>query len=200
MGPLAYIIAGIAFLGALAGLYGKVHHDGYEEGVQEVTAKWQAADKKAADLEAKRQADADLTAKTSAGLLAAAQQSADSYKAKWLNERKSHADSTLAGCSESPTAGATATAGAIPPPPTVRFSRGFLRSWDTAWTGNSGQPILGNSPADQSDPTYSPDTLTAIGPGEVLDNHAANADLCSADRRKLDSLIGQIEKLRDGWR
>ena len=198
MGILGYLIAGIAFLGALAGLYGKVHHDGYAEGVQEITAKWQAADKAAADLEAKRQADADLTAKTSAGLLAAAQQKATTYEAQWRAERSKHANQTLAGCSGSPqvaSTGAQAT-----PLPTVRFSSGFLRLYDSAWTGDSGQSVFGNNAASQGDSADSPDALTAIGPGEVLDNHAANADLCSADRRKLDALIDQITALKAGWK
>ena len=197
MGILGYLIAGIAFLGALAGLYGKVHHDGYAEGVQEITAKWQAADKAAADLEAKRQADADLTAKSSAGLLAAAQQKADTYEAKWNLERKRHADNTLAGCITAPPAVSTGLADTpLAPGPGVRFSAGFLRDWNAGWTGDSGEPLYPDSPAAAS---YPDDALTSVGPGEVLDNQHANAETCSADRLKLDSLIGQIEKLRAGW-
>ena len=59
--PLIYIIAGIVFLGALAGLYGKVHHDGYEEGVQEITAKWQAANAAQRQKEAQQAAKAATT-------------------------------------------------------------------------------------------------------------------------------------------
>ena len=68
MSPLVYIIAGIAFLATLGGVYYKVHHDGYEEGVQEITAKWRAANaaaetqaraKETADKKAKEKADAE---------------------------------------------------------------------------------------------------------------------------------------------
>ena len=43
MGFLPYIIAGIVFIGAAAGFYGKIHHDGYVEGKGEVKQAWDAA-------------------------------------------------------------------------------------------------------------------------------------------------------------
>ena len=193
MGILGYLIAGIAFLGALAGLYGKVHHDGYAEGVQEITAKWQAADKAAAEREAKRMADADMTAKTSAGLLAAAQQKADSAEAKWNLERKRHANNTLAGCAPAPVANSTDKPG----PPTLRFSAAFLRDWNAGWTGDSGEPIYPDSPPAAS---YPDDALTSVGPGEVLDQQHADARACSTYARDLNSLIDQITALKAGWK
>ena len=66
--PLIYLIAGIAFLAALTGAYYKIHHDGYEQGLQEVTVKWQAAnaaaekqarEKEVLDKQAKEKADAE---------------------------------------------------------------------------------------------------------------------------------------------
>lgn len=45
--PLVLLIAGIAFLATLGGLYYKVHHDGYEQGVSETTSKWRAANEAA---------------------------------------------------------------------------------------------------------------------------------------------------------
>ena len=193
--PLILIIAGIVFLAALTGAYLKVHGDGVKQGVAETTAKWDAANRKAEAEEAARLAAADLTAKTSAAELAAMQQKADTYEAKWNLERKRHANSTLAGCVTAP----QSIAGSPPAAPTVHFSAGFLHLYDAAWTGDTGQPVFGDSPPAAGQPADTPDTLTAIGPGEVLDNHAANAHLCSADRRKLDSLIDQIERLKAVW-
>ena len=46
-GPLLYLIAGIAFLAALAGLYGLIDHRGYTRGAAEVTAAVEARDNKA---------------------------------------------------------------------------------------------------------------------------------------------------------
>ena len=43
MGFLPYIIAGIVFIGAAAGFYGKIHHDGYAQGTAETQSKWDAA-------------------------------------------------------------------------------------------------------------------------------------------------------------
>ena len=66
--PIVYLIAGIAFLAALGGLYYKVHHDGYEQGASEVRTAWQAANtaaekdarkKEADDKKRKEQIDAD---------------------------------------------------------------------------------------------------------------------------------------------
>ena len=55
---LAYIIGGIVFLGAMAGLYYKVHHDGYEQGVGEIKTEWNAANEKARAEEAAKSAAA----------------------------------------------------------------------------------------------------------------------------------------------
>ena len=200
--PLVYLIAGIAFLAALGGLYYKVHHDGYEQGIAEIQGKWDEANKKATAEEAARQAAAKLVADTSAAELAAAQQRASDADAKWRTERSKHANQTLAGCKslpQSPTANATVTADTTATNSDVRFSLGFVRLYDTAWTDQAGKPVFGNQPAASGGTADTPDALTAIGPGEVLDNHALNAEACSVDRRKLDSLIGQIEKLRAGW-
>ena len=66
--PLVYIIAGIVFLAALAGVYVKVHGDGVAQGKAEVQALWDAANRKAeaqarakeaSDKKAKEKADAE---------------------------------------------------------------------------------------------------------------------------------------------
>ena len=54
MGFLPYIIAGIVFIGAAAGFYGKIHHDGYVEGKGEVKQAWDAA-----NVEAQKKIDAE---------------------------------------------------------------------------------------------------------------------------------------------
>ena len=66
--PLVYIIAGIVFLAALAGVYVKVHGDGVAQGKAEVQTLWDAANRKAeaqarakeaSDKKAKEKADAE---------------------------------------------------------------------------------------------------------------------------------------------
>ncbi len=196
MSPLVYIIAGIVFLAALTGAYLKVHGDGVTQGKAEVQTLWDAANRKAQAEEAARLAAADLTAKTHAAELAAMQQKATTFEQKWRQERAKQSNSTLAGCITAPTASSTATAGTQP---SVRFSNGFVRLYDSAWTGDAGESIFGNSTTPAGYTATAADALSDIGPGEVLDNFQANAALCSADRRKLNSLIGQIEALRAGW-
>ena len=197
---LAYGLVALALVGALAGLYAKVRHDGVEAGRAEVTEQWTAANKKAQERRDLNRASAELTARTSAGELAAAQHKATTFEAKWRLARGKLPDSTLAGCSGSPTTNAAGPADTTPTPPAVRFSSGFLRLYDSAWTGPDGQPVFGDQPAAEVGTADPADAPTAIGPGEVLDNHAANARACSSDRRKLNSLIDQIEKLKAGWR
>lgn len=51
MGLLAYLIAGIALVGALGGLYWRVDHGGYERGKGEVQVAWDAANEDARDRE-----------------------------------------------------------------------------------------------------------------------------------------------------
>ena len=65
MGILAYLIAGIALVGALVGGYVKIHHDGYAQGSAEITAKWDAANQEA------RKREAEQSAKAAADLAAA---------------------------------------------------------------------------------------------------------------------------------
>ena len=197
MNLLAYGLIALAILGGVAGLYGKVHHDGVIAGRAEVQDRWDAASKKAQDRADANRMAAKLTADTAAAELSAAQHKATTFEAKWRIERAKQPDSTLAGCPQSPTANATGTAGTQP---SVRFSSGFLRLYDRAWTDDAGQPVFGDRPAASGEPAATPDALTSIGPGEVLDNHAENAARCSADRRALNALIGQIEKLQAGWR
>ena len=68
MNFIIYAVVAIALIGAAAGFYGKIHHDGYEQGSAEVQTKWDAANraaelqaraKEAADKEAKEKADAE---------------------------------------------------------------------------------------------------------------------------------------------
>lgn len=196
MGILAYLIAGIALVGALAGLAA------YERkaGGDSVRVEWQAANQKAASEEAARQAKAKAIADASTAILAAAQQKATTFESKWRAERAKHPDSTLAGCSGSLQGASTGGQATPAAPLSLRFSSGFLRLWDRSWTGQTGEPVFGDQPTPAGGKPDTPDTLTAIGPGEVLDNHQANAEACSRDRRKLNSLIDQIKKLRAGWR
>ncbi len=197
MSLLAYGLVVLAILGSLAGLYGTIHHSGVNEGRAEVQARWDKASKAAQERRDANRVVAQNTASKSASDLAAAQQKGAEYAALWRASRNRKPESSLAGCSGAPTANATGTAGTQPSTPAVRFSLGFLRDWNGAWTGAAGQPVLPDSPPLA---LKSADTLTSIGAGAVLDNQAANAEACSKDRRSLDSLIDQIEKLRAGWR
>ena len=67
-GPLVYLLAGIAFVATLGGVYLKIHHDGYTQGSAEVKNEWNTANEQARkvavaqdarNLARKEKADAD---------------------------------------------------------------------------------------------------------------------------------------------
>ena len=65
MNFIIYAVVAIALIGAAAGFYGKIHHDGYEQGSAEVQTKWDAANRKA-EGEARAKEAADKLAKDTA--------------------------------------------------------------------------------------------------------------------------------------
>lgn len=183
-GLLVYGLLALAILGALAGIGYSIR----KAGMDAVRAEWAAANAKAIQEQRAREMAAKLLADTAAAELAAAQQKGAEYAEKWRKARAA-ATKPLASCPEPPRT--------TPSPVGLRFSWRFVSLYDRAWTGRQGQPVLRDpTPGEVNDP----DTPSPIGAGEVLDNQAANAALCSADRRKLDSLIEQIERLRAGWK
>lgn len=191
-GLIVYAVLALGILGTLAGIGYSIR----KAGADAVRAEWGEANRKAQEEQAAREMAAALTARTAAGELAAAQQKGAEYAAKWRKAR-AEAQKPLASCPQSPTGNAARPDEATPSPSGLRFSWRFVSLYDLAWTGKAGEPVLPDpTPGTVSDP----DTPSPIGAEAVLDNHAANADLCSSDRRKLDALIGQIERLRAGWK
>ena len=189
---IIYAVLALAILGTLAGIGYSIR----KAGMDAVRAEWAAANAKAQDEQRAREMAAALIARTAAGELAASQQKGAEYAAKWRKAR-AEAQKPLASCPGTPRSDATRPDEATPSPSGLRFSWRFVSLYDRAWTGKAGEPVLPDpTPGTVSDP----DTPSPIGADQVLDNHAANADLCSSDRRKLDALITQIERLRAGWK
>ena len=191
-GLIIYAVLALAILGTLSGIAYKIRQGGKES----VRLEWAEANRKAQEEQKAREMAAALIARTSAGELAAAQQKGAEYAANWRKAR-AEARKPLASCPGSPPRDATRPDEGKPSTGGLRFSWRFVSLHDRAWTGKAGEPVLPDpTPGTVSDP----DTPSPIGADQVLDNHAANADLCSSDRRKLDSLIDQIERLRKGWK
>ena len=189
---LLYAVAAIAILGILSGIAYKIR----ESGKDSVRVEWAAANAKAQEQQQAREMAAALIARTAAGELAAAQQKGAEYAAKWRKAR-AEVSKPLASCPTASPRDATRPDEGKPSTGGLRFSWRFVSLYDRSWTGKTGEPVLPDpTPGTVSDP----DTPSPIGAEAVLDNHAANADLCSSDRRKLDALITQIEKLRAAWK
>ena len=191
---IAYGVIALVGLVALSGIAWKIR----ESGKDAIRVEWAEADRKAEAEAAERRAAANRTAKRSAEELAALQQKGRDYEAKWRKARSRAPDSTLAGCPGIPPRGSAEGVGATPAAPArdgpVRFSGRFVGLWDGAWTGAAGEPVF----PDRAPPEGA--AADPVGPGELLDNHAENAARCSTDRRALDALIGQVERLRAGWK
>ena len=189
---IVYAVLAVAILGLLSTIVYRIR----EGGKDAIRVEWAEANKKAAAEQAAREAAARATAAKSAKDLAAAQQKGAEYAEKWKAAR-SAASKPLASCPESPPRNAARPDDPTPAPGGLRFSWRFVGLYDGIWTDSAGKPVFGNNPAPSG---ADPDSPSPIGPGEVIDNHAENARTCSIDRRNLDALIGQIEKLRAGWR
>jgi len=193
---LVYGLLALAVLASAAGLYAKVHHDGYAEGEGVVQGRWDAANRTAqAQADALRQQRAAEGQKSSAALQQA-EAEADAANDRWIQARKEarNARIPLAVCPGQPQPSATAVAGTTPQLLVLRLSYEFLREYDTAWTGQDGQPVF-------SDPPRPPETeLAAASPvtlPDALETHAENARRCSEHRRQLDKLTALIKSLQE---
>jgi hypothetical protein len=141
--PLIYLIAAGVAVAALAGLYWKVSHDGYERGKAEVTSQWQAANAKAEQAEAARQSARRSEAQAAAASAARSSAVARDYEARWRAATAKLARSgTLATCAPAPSGLAeTKTDGQKPPGVGVLFTPDFVRQWNSAWIGADGKCV-----------------------------------------------------------
>ena len=188
---IVYLLAGIALIGALIGGYMKIHHDGYEQGRLECKNEWNVANRKAEAEAAELIAEQRATAAKHVAHLDAANASATDYYSRW-RESNARNRKPLVEVSCPPAVGRpdVASAAVVPADSGVQFTSEFVREWDSAWTGRTGQPVFGNTGEDASA------TGGTTAPAEVLANHGENATGCSANSRAHNALIDLLLKLR----
>lgn len=206
---LVYLVLVLAILGALVGLYELVDHNwetsaGIAKGKDLKQAEWNDANRKAQEAADARKAGDELLAQQKAAELLKANQDAEGYKRKYEAERaqrkREKHPQVFANCSKQQNTGGSNEQQAkdTDVTPTLRLSWGFVREWDGAWTGQTGQPVfglqLGGTGAGEQ-----PDTPSPLSIDDLSDNHAANAALCSTDRRRLNALTDKIKALQQRW-
>ncbi len=187
---IVYAVIALAALAALGGIYAA----GRSAGKDSKQAEWDAANVAAqekADSD-RRQREAD--ARTASKGLQDAQRDATDWRTKWAAERAKPRPLAVCGPAK-PVGKPTAVAAATAEPGTpleLRLTYSFARLYDSAWTGQDGQPVFGD-PGGSADEAVA---ASSFSPGEVLDNHAENAARCSTTSRQLNRLIDLIRKLQ----
>ena len=185
---IAYLIAGIALVGALVGGYMKVHGDGLKQGRAEVQNVWDAENRKAQAAADATRAAREAEARTHAARYDAANAAAADYHALWL-QAKARNTQPLATCGlVNAVAGERDGAGHAPD--RVSVTAQFVRLYDAAWSGRDGKPVFSYS-GEPSDPAGGTATVE-----EVLTNHGENAARCSDNSRRYSALIALINQLR----
>ena len=110
----------------------------YKRGAADKTVEWEAANRKADDLErARRNAVSAALLLEQQARQAADVRAADSDR-KWKEARRANRTATLATCT--PVAAPAPVAGE--PVGGVRLTAEFLRLYNAAWTGTSGEPVF----------------------------------------------------------
>lgn len=208
-GLIIYAVMALAILGALAGLYALVDNSwetsaGIERGEANKQAEWVKANREAQAAADELKHGDELLAQQKAAELLKANQDAEGYKRKYEAERaqrkREKHPQVFANCSKQQNTGGSNEQQAkdTDVTPTLRLSWGFVREWDGAWTGQTGQPVfglqLGGTGAGEQ-----PDTPSPLSIDDLSDNHAANAALCSTDRRRLNALTDKIKALQQRW-
>ena len=192
-GIIVYLVLALAILAMLSGIAWKIR----ESGKDAIRVEWAAANRLAEAEQARKRLASEEVDRQQRIALQQAQKEAKANETKWKQERAKARNVALAGCSAAPRMAQDSTA--KPPEGSsggVRFTWRFVMLYDTAWTGQAGQPVFGHNPTPEG---AGADTLSPIGPQELTDTHQENAARCSEDRRNLNNLIETIERLRLKW-
>lgn len=218
--PIVYIIAAIALIGALAGLYVKIHHDAYAAGAASVQEKWDAATIKAQKKAAEDVAARDAIIADLKKQLADEQVAAGDYQTKWqgaIDELHRKGTQLVACVRRGRSAVEEARAANdranltkkevedIQASGTTDFvallSYRYLGLWDSAWTGTRGEPLFGDPQqlAERYGASAGADSISPYSTDDLLKNHGVNAARQSECLRRLDQVKVRLETLSKDW-
>lgn len=191
-----HLIAGIAILGLITGIvYGVksyingVDENGYQRGKAEVMSLWAQESIKADIEERTRYRGLQLVMDEEVGKRQKAEQAAGNYYAKWQREKEDAKRKGLVECLQTPSGS-----------PDVRFTSVFVTTYDSAYTGQDGkQPLFADSVRSAQAAASSGTSVSAYGPGDLLDVHGINAERHSACIRDYTALIDAVTKLKLEW-
>lgn len=186
---LVWAAIALAILGAIGGIM----HSLKMAGVNEERAAQAERDRKQQEMDNARRDERKGIIQKAAADVVKANAEADDYRARWRKEKNRGA--SLATCDQSPSPAPAAGGGVAGARLGVRFTPDFVRLWDGAWTGPTGQPIFGDRGELALGPAAA-DSVESPGVDAVLDNHEENASRCSKNSRQLKTLVDTIKKLR----
>lgn len=201
---LLYLVLALAILGILAGIAYKIRQSGYDAAMLEVAER----DRKAQEQEDARRAKLEETALAASKAAIRNEQNALLTNQAWQETRnairRTGRPLIVVECNappEEPPATGVARAPARTADPRLRLSWELVSLWDSAWTGEDGQPLFagdlqrGGVAAGGDAGATSP-----YDPDDLVDNHGANAKACSTVARRLNALTKKIRMLRDAWK
>lgn len=184
-----YAIVLLLILSALAGLYWKVHHDGFEQGKAETLNLWSAENRKAEEVESAARKIRDLESSKAAAAIASASNKARDFESRWRALRAANPVLAQVECGANvavvPIAVGDGSDGLR-----LLLTTDFLRFYDTVWTDQDGKPIFGDTGVVTGAP------VATVTIDALLDTHAENASRCSQNSRQLNSLIDLLTILR----
>lgn len=211
---LAYLVAGIALVAALAGLYAFVDGRGYKRGAAEKQVEWDKSKEETRKELAALKAARDALLLQRQRELEIAHTNAAGSEAKWKEEvrRARREGKTLASCGPAePVPGIprdrerVAGTGLRPMggdrgarAPGIRLHWRFVGLHDGAYTDRAGQPLFGAS-AEHAREAARADTASPYGLEDLLDVHGDNAAGHSACIRDLNEVMDRVEKLEAQW-
>jgi hypothetical protein len=191
---LGALAVGIAIWGAVSFISNNWETKaGIKRGEENIRVMWDEANIKAqAKADAERKANERIVEDERVKALKAEGVARD-YEQKWRTARDQARSKPLALAS-CPPQKANQPALTVEAPD-VRFSWRFVRLYDSAWTGQDGKPVFGDSVTSKA-ASADPDGASPYGPDQVIDTHKVNAERCSAARRDLNTMMDTIERLQ----
>jgi hypothetical protein len=211
----AWMVWAVLGFGTLVGLLigvqlylAHIEKRGYERGVGEVRAEWNAAKLKAEEERKERDAAVAGALDTLAKKVAAAEAEADRNKTEWQEARNEARRNgrQLAACSK-PAPRVAGEAGANPSSANdpaadsggaVLFHWRFVGLYDGAHRGLDGKPLFAATAQHARAPERA-DTPSPYTPDDVIDVHGANADSWADCRRDLNAAIDKVEAAEQAW-
>lgn len=181
---------------AIRGYLNDIEARGHKLGKAEVQAAWDEANRAAQAEERRKRLEREGIVAEQQTLLEALNLTAAYWEQQWKEARNAQRrnKTPMVVCPASTDVAASGASGAVAGPALEpRLTVGFVRLYDTAWTGTDGKPLFGDPAAGEA---AGAGAASPYGADELLDTHQENARRANICRRDLNSLMDTIERLQ----